>query len=110
MRSGVQLRSIVFIYRMYMENHTTSTAPAATSEQVPPLNVPFFRPHIGDEEISEVVQTLKSGWLTTGPKVKAFENRFAEAVSAKFAVAVNSCTAALHLAVEAIGLREGDAV
>jgi dTDP-4-amino-4,6-dideoxygalactose transaminase len=75
-----------------------------------PVNVPFFRPHVGDEEINEVISTLRSGWLTTGPKVKAFEKQFAEAVNGKFAVAVNSCTAALHLAVEAIGLREGDAV
>ncbi len=75
-----------------------------------PVNVPFFRPHVGDDEINEVIATLRSGWLTTGPKVKAFEKQFTEAVNGKFAVAVNSCTAALHLAVEAIGLREGEAV
>lgn len=74
------------------------------------MNVPFFRPHVRDEEINEVISTLRSGWLTTGPKVKAFEQEFAKAVNGKFAVAVNSCTAALHLAVEAIGLREGEAV
>lgn len=73
-------------------------------------NVPFLRPHLGEEEISEVVHTLKSGWLTTGPKVKQFEKKFAEAVKGKFAVALNSCTAALHLAVEAMGLTEGQAV
>ncbi len=73
-------------------------------------NVPFFRPHIGEEEINEVVTTLRSGWLTTGPQVKEFERQFAETVNARFAVAVNSCTAALHLAVEAIGLKEGEAV
>lgn len=76
----------------------------------PAVNVPFFRPDIGEDEILEVVSTLRSGWLTTGPKVKAFEEKFARAVNGKFAVAVNSCTAALHLAVEAIGLKEGDAV
>lgn len=75
-----------------------------------PVRVPFFRPHIADAEIEEVVSTLHSGWLTTGPRVTAFENEFAKAVNGKYAVAVNSCTAALHLAVEAIGLREGDAV
>jgi dTDP-4-amino-4,6-dideoxygalactose transaminase len=74
------------------------------------VTVPFFRPHIGTEEINEVIDTLRSGWLTTGPKVKQFEQQFAASVGARFAVAVNSCTAALHLAVEAIGLREGDAV
>jgi perosamine synthetase len=79
-------------------------------QSTPAVNVPFFRPHIEDAEIDEVVATLRSGWLTTGPKVKLFEQDFANAVNAKFAVAVNSCTAALHLAVEAIGLREGEAV
>jgi dTDP-4-amino-4,6-dideoxygalactose transaminase len=74
------------------------------------MNVPFFRPHVGSEEIEEVVSTLRSGWLTTGPKVKRFEEEFARAVNGKYAVALNSCTAALHLAVEAIGLREGEAV
>ena len=75
-----------------------------------PSTVPFFRPHIGEEEISEVVATIRSGWLTTGPQVREFEREFAEMVNAKFAVALNSCTAALHLAVEAIGLKEGEGV
>ena len=74
------------------------------------LTVPFFRPHMGENEINEVVTTLRSGWLTSGPQVKEFERQFAESVNAKYAVAVNSCTAALHLAVEAIGLKAGDAV
>lgn len=73
-------------------------------------SVPFFRPDLGPEEIEEVVATLKSGWLTTGPRVKRFEAAFAEAVGASHAVAVNSCTAALHLAVEALGLGPGDGV
>ena len=72
--------------------------------------VPFQRPHLGEEEIREVVETLRSGWLTTGPKVNKFEKQFAEAVNADYAVAVNSCTAALHLAVEAMELRAGQAV
>lgn len=86
------------------------TENAVSVDPVAAISVPFFRPHVGDDEISEVIATLRSGWLTTGPKVKAFEKQFAEAVNGKFAVAVNSCTAALHLAVEAIGLREGEAV
>ena len=81
-----------------------------TSDSRHGVMVPFFRPHVGDAEIDEVVSTLRSGWLTTGPKAHAFEQKFAAAVSAKYAVALNSCTAALHLAVDAIGLREGDAV
>lgn len=74
------------------------------------LNVPFLRPHLGEDEINEVVTTLKSGWLTSGPQVKKFEEEFATAVKAKYAVALNSCTAALHLAVDALGLEEGQGV
>jgi perosamine synthetase len=74
------------------------------------VNVPFFRPNIGQAEIDEVVEVLRSGWLTTGPRVQRFEQGFAEAVGARYAVAVNSCTAAMHLAVEALGLGVGDAV
>jgi perosamine synthetase len=65
---------------------------------------------VGDAEIDEVVSALRSGWLTTGPRVKTFEDEFAEAVGARHAIALNSCTAALHLAVEALGLEAGDAV
>ena len=74
------------------------------------MNVPFFRPSITEAEIAEVVACLRSGWLTTGPTTKRFETAFAEQVKAKHAVAVNSCTAALHLAVEALGLTAGQAV
>jgi perosamine synthetase len=73
-------------------------------------SVPFFRPEVGEEEIREVVEVLRSGWLTSGPRTKRFEAEFQEAVSARHAVAVNSCTAALHLAVDALGLGEGDLV
>jgi perosamine synthetase len=72
--------------------------------------VPFFRPQITDAEVDEVVAVLRSGWLTTGPRVKRFEEEFARAVGAPHAIAVNSCTAALHLAVEALGLKAGEAV
>jgi dTDP-4-amino-4,6-dideoxygalactose transaminase len=74
------------------------------------IKVPFYRPSIGAEEIDEVVQTLKSGWLTTGPRTKQFEHEFAEYLKHTHAVAVNSCTAALHLALEAIGLQAGQGV
>ncbi len=74
------------------------------------VKVPFFRPSIGEAEISEVVACLRSGWLTTGPRTKQFEENFAAAVKAPYAVAVNSCTAALHLAVEALELRPGQGV
>jgi dTDP-4-amino-4,6-dideoxygalactose transaminase len=72
--------------------------------------LPFHVPSIGDEEASEVVKVLRSGWLTTGPKVHAFETAFARYIGTPHAVAVNSCTAALHLALDAIGLAEGDEV
>jgi perosamine synthetase len=74
------------------------------------LKIPFYKPSIGAEEIDEVVHTLKSGWLTTGPKTKQFEREFADYLKHKHAIAVNSCTAALHLALEAIGLKAGQGV
>ena len=83
---------------------TTASDPQAC------MSVPFFRPAIGDEEIAEVVACLRSGWLTTGPRTRQFEADFAAAVHAAHAVALNSCTAALHLAVEAVGLKPGQAV
>jgi dTDP-4-amino-4,6-dideoxygalactose transaminase len=74
------------------------------------MHVPFFRPSISDADVREVEDTLRSGWLTTGPKTKRFEQEFAAAVGGAHAVAVNSCTAALHLAIEAVGLRPGQGV
>jgi dTDP-4-amino-4,6-dideoxygalactose transaminase len=74
------------------------------------MKVPFFRPAIGEDEITEVAGCLRSGWLTTGPVTRHFEEEFAAAVGARHAVALNSATAALHLAVEALGLRAGEAV
>lgn len=75
-------------------------------------NVPFFRPSIGDEEINAVVETLKSGWLTTGPNSKAFEDEFQALFGQDdlHAIAVNSATAALHLGLEALGVGIGDEV
>lgn len=73
--------------------------------------LPFSLPDIGEEEILEVIDSLKSGWLTTGPKTKRFEAEFASFVGTGVeAVAVNSATAGLHLALEAIGVRAGDEV
>ncbi|WP_031500584.1 DegT/DnrJ/EryC1/StrS family aminotransferase [Bryobacter aggregatus] len=73
-------------------------------------SVPFFRPSVGEAEKTAVLKVLEGGWLTTGKKTKEFEERFAASVGAKYAVALNSCTAALHLALEAIGLAPGDQV
>ncbi|HEY2746449.1 MAG TPA: DegT/DnrJ/EryC1/StrS family aminotransferase, partial [Polyangia bacterium] len=65
--------------------------------------VPFHRPAIGDDELAAVCAVLRSGWLTSGAECAAFEREFASAVGAAHAIAVNSCTAALHLALEAAG-------
>ena len=72
--------------------------------------LPFALPSIGEEEIAEVVDTLRSGWITTGPKVKRFENEFSAYTAASHALAVNSCTAGLHTALAALGIRPGDEV
>jgi perosamine synthetase len=72
--------------------------------------IPFYKPSIGEPEINEVVDCLRSGWLTTGPKTKQFEAEFASYIRQAHAVALNSCTAALHLALEAIGLKAGQTV
>jgi dTDP-4-amino-4,6-dideoxygalactose transaminase len=72
--------------------------------------IPFHRPMIGPEELKAVRAVLESGWLTTGPATMAFERSFAEYVGAKHAVAVNSGTAALQLAVSLLGLHPGDEV
>jgi len=75
-----------------------------------PEFVAFARPDVGDEEIEALRKVITSGWLTTGERVHEFERQFAAAVGAKRAVALNSGTAALHLALDAIGLQPGDEV
>lgn len=73
--------------------------------------LPFARPEIGEEEIEEVLESLRSGWLTTGYKTKRFEEDFAEFIDKGIeAIAVNSATAGLHLALEAVGVGLGDEV
>jgi dTDP-4-amino-4,6-dideoxygalactose transaminase len=82
-----------------------------TNEGVRPF-LPFARPEIGEDEIAEVVDTLRSGWVTTGPKAKRFEDDFAAFLGdpSLHAMAVNSATAGLHLALEALGIGPGDEV
>jgi dTDP-4-amino-4,6-dideoxygalactose transaminase len=72
--------------------------------------LPFNQPDIGPAEIAEVVDTLRSGWITTGAKTKEFERRFAEYVGARHAIAVNSCTGGMHVALAAAGVGPGDEV
>lgn len=86
------------------------TAPAPAAHALPFL--PFALPEIGDEEIAEVIDTLKSGWVTTGPKARRFEQDFGAFLGEPGieAIAVNSATAGLHLALEALGIGPGDEV
>ncbi len=74
------------------------------------IKVPFHRPSLGEEEIQAVSDVLRSGWLTMGAKTYEFERFFADYIGVQHAIAVSSCTAALHLSLEAIGLQPGDEV
>jgi len=74
------------------------------------MNVPFFRIDAGGNELEYIREVLESGWLTSGSRVQAFEEAFAACVSAKHAIAVNSCTAGLHLGCEAAGVGPGSEV
>jgi dTDP-4-amino-4,6-dideoxygalactose transaminase len=80
------------------------------STKIATQSVPFHVPFLGKEEIRAVTETLESGWITTGPKTHCFEEAFARFIGVRHALAVSSCTAALHLSLEASGLTEGDEV
>lgn len=73
-------------------------------------SIPFHQAMIEEDDIQSVVSVMRGGWLTTGARTREFEQAFAQYTSAEHAVALSSCTAALHLALAAIGLREGDEV
>lgn len=83
----------------------TLTAPARREEFLP-----FCRPSVGEEEVQAVSEVLRSGWLTTGARVRELEEQIAARVGCRDAVAVNSCTAAMHLALAVAGVEEGDEV
>src|SRR3989344_1007799 len=72
--------------------------------------IPVFRPNYDNKEIREVTKVLKSGWIGLGPKTEEFEKQFATYVNAPYAIAVNSATAALHLALIAANIKGGDEV
>jgi dTDP-4-amino-4,6-dideoxygalactose transaminase len=88
-----------------LARHETD-APAAG----PAAWLPYHRPSIGEEEIAEVIDTLRSGWVTTGAKAKRFEHEFAALLGVRDALAVSSGTAALHLALRVLGVQSGDDV
>jgi dTDP-4-amino-4,6-dideoxygalactose transaminase len=108
--AGAQVRALTDGVGMYR-------APMTSPFLVPPPPyvrraefLPFALHTVGAEEIEEVVDTLRSAWITTGPKTKRFETEFAEFVSAPAAVALSSCTAALHTALATAGIGPGDEV
>jgi perosamine synthetase len=74
------------------------------------LMIPLFRPYFDSEDLHEIKEVLDSGWVSQGPKVKEFENKVADYVGAKYAIAVTNCTAALHLALLSLGISTGDEV
>jgi len=88
----------------------SGSAPAPPPDAVRSDYLVFGSPALGEEEIAEVVATLRSGWIGTGPRVQRFERAFAEYLDSPHAVAVSSCTAALHLALLALGVGPGDEV
>lgn len=90
--------------------HLRATPVADGGDPVAAQFVPLSRPSLGPEEEDAVVQILRSGWLTSGHQIAAFEQAFSEAVGAAHTVAVNSCTAALHLCLADCGVRPGDEV
>jgi dTDP-4-amino-4,6-dideoxygalactose transaminase len=92
-----------------MKMATEILTPLAPETHKQPF-LPFSAPWFGDEEKSEVLETLASDWITTGPRTKTFEAKFADYIGSGEAVAVSSCTAALHLALAAIGVSPRDAV
>lgn len=74
------------------------------------VGIPLLRPYFDSEELEEIQKVLDSGWVSQGPKVKEFEDRIAEYLGIKYAIAVTNCTSALHLALLGIGVKEGDEV
>lgn len=75
-----------------------------------PAAIPFHKPHITEDEISEVLDSVRSGWLTMGPKTIEFERKYREYIGARNAVSMNSCTACLHLALKTANIKRGNQV
>lgn len=103
--SKTYYRSFSIIYQKVMTDKQKSERNPVREEFLPP-----FSPYLGEEELDEVLDTLRSGWITMGPKTKRFEELFADYVGSRHAIAVSSCTAGLHLALVAGGIGPGDEV
>src|SRR5213075_1997515 len=97
---------------MAIPAHLTTTPPASPPSAPPARRdfLPFSPPLIGEEEIAEVVDTLRSSWITTGPKTRRFETEFAAHLQTPGALALSSCTAALHTALVTLQIGPGDEV
>lgn len=74
------------------------------------MNVPLFRPYVGKEELRELAKVFRSAWIGTGPRTRDFEKKFAAFIGRKEAVGVTSCTAALHLALQALDIHSGEVI
>ena len=74
------------------------------------VKIPLLRPYFDSEELEEIGKVLDSGWVSQGPKTKEFEDKIKEYLGVKYAIAVNNCTAALHLSLLSIGVQQGDEV
>src|SRR5215207_5005365 len=92
------------------ENASPAYARFSLSPPAESREVPFARPSLDEGDIARVVETVRSGWIMQGPRVAEFEELFASTVDTSSAVAVSSCTAGLHLALLAVGVRQGDVV
>jgi perosamine synthetase len=90
--------------------HTIDSTPTKLKVKSTKVEIPFHRAAVGEEEVEAVSNVIRSGWLTTGPKAFEFEKEFAKYVGAQHAIAVSTGTAALHLSLEAAGVRSGDEV
>ena len=100
---------------MVDSNMESAKVPVDSADTAEPLGkadafIPFALPDISEFEISSVVDVLRSGWITTGPKTKEFAKRFAASIASPHVVMVNSCTAAMHLALDALGIKPSDEV
>jgi dTDP-4-amino-4,6-dideoxygalactose transaminase len=107
-RTRTDRQAAIAVYREV--SSARAFAPAAGNYTRRTSFLPFSPPSIGEEEVEEVVDALRSDWLTTGPKTLRFEKAFAQYVGARGALALNSCTAGLHTTLVALGIGPGDEV